>query len=171
MPTLARTTVALVAALAVAACSDPLVPPAGLPSALRAPDVSTAGWRLLERPGFSVRLPPGFEDLGLQPIDSDAAVFEKDGVSTLWYDHGIYSGPIRVPDGATEVFRDVRTRIGGRVATLVAFREGGEWLVGARWDGLGGHGPDEVALLVAGRTPLSGVRDEILAAIHSVRFR
>lgn len=157
--------------LGAAACAgDPLVPLDELPAALRVPDLATAGWERVERPGFSFLLPPGFEKLDLQPIDSDAGVFARGETSTIHYDHGAYSAPIQVPAGATEVVRDVRTRIGGREATLIAYREGGEWMVGARWDDLGASTLGELSLLLSGRTPHADVRDEILAAIHSVRF-
>ncbi|HZD03676.1 MAG TPA: hypothetical protein VE173_02125 [Longimicrobiales bacterium] len=141
-----------------------------LPPSLRAPALSTSTWTRVQRSGFSFLLPPGFENLGLQPIDSDAAVYVKDEASSLSYDYGAYSGPIHVPAGASDVIRNVRTRIGGREVTLLAFREGGAWVVGARWADLGHDAQGDLALVMTGRTPSEDVRDEILAAIHSVTF-
>ena len=155
----------------VGACStDPVVPVDRLPAALGVPALSTEGWRTLERPGFSMRVPPGFEDAGVQPIDSDAGLYRKGEASTLQYDYGAYGGRGDVPAGADEVLQDVRTRIGGREATMVAYREGGEWVVGARWEAVASSSLGELGLNVGGRTPLPEVRDQILAAIHSVRF-
>lgn len=153
------------------ACGDgPLTPPDALPDPLRSPAVATGSWARVERPGFSFLLPPGFEDLGLQPIDSDAAVYARGADSRLHYDYGMYSGPLEVPAGATEVVRDVRTRIGGREVTLVSYRHDGLRVVGARWAGLGRMGAAEIALVMLGSTPSADVRSEILAAIHSVEI-
>ena len=71
-------TLAAVVAVGAGACSDgPLVAVDELPASLQAPDLSTAGWPSVSRPDFVLPIPPGFEDLGLQPIDSDAAVFRS----------------------------------------------------------------------------------------------
>jgi len=167
----ASATVLLLVGLAFPGCGGDLLGPGDeLPDVFRAAGISTDGWRVVERPGFSIRVPPGFEDLGLQPIDSDAAVFRKGEDSTLSYDHGVYSGPIQIPPEATEVRRNVRTRIGGREATLLAYRHAGDWRVAARWDDLGSSSVGELALLVVGVTPSVDVRDRIVAAIHTVRF-
>lgn len=161
----------LLACVSAVACGDgALVPLDDLPASLQAPLLSTAAWTRVERPGFSFLLPPGFVNRGLQPIDSDAAVYVKGEGSSLSYDFGAYSGRIGVPENATDVIRDVRTRIGGRVVTLLAFREGGAWVVGARWADLGHDPQGDLALSMRGSTPSAEVRDEILAAIYSVEF-
>lgn len=148
----------------------PLVPPDALPPDLRAPAVSTRGWTLVERPGFAFRVPPGFEKLDLQPIDSDAAIYENSEGSSLSYDFGIFGGSPSIPEGGEDVRRNVVTVIGGRRADLLAYRLGDEWFVGARWPDLGRALGSTVSLVITGRASDRDVRDRILASIHSVRF-
>ena len=123
------------AVLPAASCSDPLIPVDRLPAALADPALETGGWTHVERPGFSIRMPPGFQDLGLLPIDSDAAAWEDAHGSRLHWDYGPYTAHPSVPEGASEVV-DVQTRIGGREAVLQTYRLGGGWTATARWDGL-----------------------------------
>lgn len=164
--------VVLVASLLVAAGCDggPLVAPEFLPAELRAPELETDGWTRVERPGFAFRLPPGFENLNLQPIDSDAAIYESGAGSRLSFDYGIYNVPISIPEAADRVHRQVATVLGGRPAVLVAFRHDGDWVLGARWSDLGRAGGSPVSLQMVGRTADATVRERILASIHSVRF-
>lgn len=155
----------------VACDGDPTGPGDPVPPALRDPGLSTDGWTLVERPEFRFRLPPGFEKLDLRPVDSDAAFYRKAEESTLTHDFGIYGARIAIPDGAEDVHRDVHAEIGERSAVLLAYRRDGEWVLGARWPDLGEALGSSVSLLVTGRTPDVGVRDQILAAIYSMRFR
>lgn len=150
-------------------CADSLTAPEDLPEMLAAQMDPAPEWEEVERPGFSFLLPPGFEKLPLTPIDSDAASYERN-TAFLMYDHGWYSPRPRAPEGAEDVVR-AQTRIGGRVATLLAYRLGGARVVEAFWAHVGGGGGQErVDLFMRADAEDEDDLKELVAAIHSVRF-
>ncbi len=157
----------------VAACDlGPLSPEHADPR-LRTGLVPGADWSLIERPGFSFLLPPGYRQLPLQPIDSDAATYAS-GESSLHYDYGWYSGPwtdMTEVDG-TPVEDRVRQRvwIGDRVAEMVSFRYGGTYVVRAWWERVARSNDQDEHLLVRIDTDDAHEREVLLASIHSVRF-
>ena len=164
--------VVLLLLLASLGCGDdPLVPLDDLPPAFHTEAVPGSGWTLVERPDFSFRLPPGFVDAGLQPIDSDAVRYLRSGDgSTLHFDYGPYTGRIRPPEDARGV-REVWTRIGGRRVQLVAWTGELYGVVRAWWPGVGRWAGMEAHLLLGGTFTAASGRDDLLAAIRSVRFR
>lgn len=131
-------------------------------------------WGLLEREAFTYRTPPGFENLNLQPIDSDAAAFAR-GDATLGHDYGWYSGPWTDDGtvGGVPIREKVRreARIGGRTAEVVSFRYGDRWVVHAYWPRVRRRLGQDEDLVVRGETPHPSDRAELLATVYSVRFR
>ena len=165
---LARVLLPTVAILA--ACDAGVVGPDDVDASLRTSVVPDASWATMERDLFTYRIPPGFQDQHLQPIDSDAVFFAL-GSSTLHHDYGMYTGPFSFEQHAGEALEDVveqRVRIGGRVAQVVGYRENGVYVVRASWS-LERQG-QQTYLLLDGRTEDLAVRARLLAAIYSVEF-
>jgi hypothetical protein len=122
---------------------------------------------------FFVRVPPGFLKLDVQPIDSDAATHAS-GRSSLHHDYGWYTGPWSRAQHLGEALSEVveqDVRIGGRTAQVVSYRSGEVWVVRAWWgrvrvqQGQGEH------LLLSGETEDIRIREILLAALYSVRFK
>jgi hypothetical protein len=161
----------LLTAALLAACGAGIVDPEDADARLRTPVVPDASWGRMERDLFTYRVPPGFENLDLQPIDSDA-VTHASGTSSLHHDYGMYTGPWSLGQNVGVAIADVveqTVRIGGRAAQLVSYRSGGFWTVRAWWE-MERHG-HQTYLLLEGRTEDPSVREQLLAAIYSVRFR
>jgi hypothetical protein len=155
----------------LAACEAGIVDPEHADSRLRTSVVPDASWGLLERDTFSYRIPPGFQNLNLQPIDSDAVTHASEG-STLHHDYGMYTGPWSLQQHAGDPLGDVveqSVRIGGRTAQVVSYRSDGVWVLRAWW-ALERQG-QQTYLLLEGRTPDAAVRAQLLAAVYSVQFR
>lgn len=156
---------ALLVVTLFATCGDP----AGLPEGPCAfPDLDVSGWELVERPGFSFRIPPGFEKLDLQPIDSDAARFETAvGASSLSYDFGFFSTDIDEDEA------DCTARIGGFDARLIVVNTQDRRTVSAFWPELPHEGPgpgDELTLRMDGEAANAEVLARVMAAIASVEI-
>ena len=167
----AVTLAAAVAAALVLGCDSGIVEPEDADARLRTSVVPDASWARLERDAFSYSVPPGFEDLQLQPIDSDA-VTHASGSSTLHHDYGMYTGPWSLGQHGAGVVHEVveqEVKIGGRAAQMVSYRSDGFWVVRAWWD-LERQG-QQTYLLLEGRTADLSVRAQLLAAIYSIRFR
>lgn len=130
-----------------------------------APGLDTSSWDVVDRAGFDFRLPPGFVDLQLQPIDSDAQAYELgDGEAFLTYDFGFYTADL------TDFVCSVD--IGGHPARVSLREEAGTTYVTARWRSVGqsqSGGPD-TALLMRGETGRADAVDAMLAAIHTVEI-
>lgn len=154
-------------------CGRDVVGPGEADPRLRTDVTPAADWVSVQRPGFSFLLPPDFEKLPLQPIDSDAATYAL-GESYLHHDYGFYTGPWS-HDGMINgnPIRDVvrqHVKIGGGTAELVAFRYGAIHVVRAWWSRVDtNHGQDE-HLLMRIETPDLQARAELLASIYSVEF-
>lgn len=158
----------LFAALLLAACEPGVVGPDEVDAGLRTSVVPDASWGYMERDLFSYRIPPGFQDLHLQPIDSDAVMFAS-GSSTLHHDYGWYTGPWSLEQsGAPAELVEQRVNVGGRTAQVVAYRSGSTYVVRAWW-ALERQG-QQTSLLLEGQTEEAAVRPQLLAAIYSVRF-
>lgn len=165
--------VVLVAAVAMTGCSGVLDPEDADPR-LRTSIEPDASWSTMERDAFTYRVPPGFEQIAAQPIDSDAVTFVRDEAN-LHHDYGWYTGPWtdKTEIGGAPVREVVRqeVRIGGRAAEVVSFRYGNVWVVRAWWPSVGRWGGEPGDLLLRGETVGAADRDELLAALYSVRFR
>lgn len=155
------------------ACGSGPTSPAKADPRLRTSFVPGADWSLIRRAEFSFLLPPGYDKLPLQPIDSDAATYAS-GTSSLHYDYGFYTGPWSdggQEDGATvqDLVRQ-RVSVGGRVAEVVSFRRAGAYVVRAWWRRVGqSNGQDEHLLMRIDADDLHE-REVLLAAIYSVEF-
>lgn len=159
--------------LLLAACGSGVVEPDEADPRLSTSVVPAADWERVQRDDFSFQVPPGFQKLDLQPIDSDAATWAT-GSSSLHYDYGWYTGPWSAEETIDgHRVRDVtrqRVRIGGRTAELVAFRYGAVQVVRAWWGAVdSSHGQAE-DLLVRIETDDPALRELLLASIYSVRF-
>jgi hypothetical protein len=153
-----------------AACGVDLVAPEHLPEGFRAPALDTSSWERLERSTFSYAIPPGFVDTGGIPIDSDAVSHGR-GEDSLGHDFGLYSGEwSSSPNEPISDVREVWTVLGGRRAQLVSYRLDGRYVVRAWWEGLSHASYGDLHLVVRGESATLATRDELLAAIHSVRF-
>lgn len=156
--------------LFAAACGVDLVAPEDLPEGFRAPELATSSWQRVVRDAFSYAVPPGFVDTGAIPIDSDVVSHARDE-DGLGHDFGLYSGAWRpsenVPVSDVAV---VWTVIGGRRAQLVSYRLDGRYVVRAWWESVVRASYGDLHLVVRGESTTLAVRQELLAAIHSVRF-
>jgi hypothetical protein len=162
----------LASTLVFGACEPGVVDPNAADPRLQTSVVADGSWHRVERPTFSYSVPPGFVDLGLQPIDSDAVTFAQ-GNSSLSHDFGWYTGPWRADQhhgGPLTDVVDQEVRIGGRTAQLVSYRAGGVWVVRAWWGGVRTRGGQDDDLLLHGETDDFRVRGLLLASIYSVRF-
>ena len=162
------------ASLGLLACGPGIVEPEEADSRLRTSVVAGGDWQRVDREDFSFLVPPGFEKLALQPIDSDVAAWAL-GSSSLGYDYGWYTGPWSPEESIDgQPVRDVtrqRVRIGGRTAEMVAFRYGTVHVVRAWWGEVDrSHGQDE-HLMLRIETDDRGLREQLLASIYSVQFR
>lgn len=159
---------ALMVVMVLATCGNP-AGPAGLgEQACAFPDLDVSGWEVVDRPGFSFRIPPGFEKLDLQPIDSDAARYEtQDGASSLSYDFGFFSADIDEDEA------DCTARIGGFDARVAVVNTQDRRTVSAFWPELPNEGPalgDELALRMDGEAASAEELARLLAAIGTVEI-
>jgi hypothetical protein len=164
---------ALAIAGVLSACALGVVDPDSTDSRLRSSVVPDDSWTRVERANFSYAVPPGFLKLDVQPIDSDAATHAS-GSSSLHHDYGWYTGPWSRAQHLGEALSEVveqDVRIGGRTAQVVSYRSGEVWVVRAWWgrvrvqQGQGEH------LLLSGETEDIRIREILLAALYSVRFK
>ena len=156
--------------VAAAACGLDIVAPENLPQSFRAPALETSSWQRLVRDAFSYAIPPGFEDTGGIPIDSDAVVHAR-GEDSLHHDFGLYSAQW-TPSGNEGVsdIEEVWTILGGRRAQLVSYRLDGRYVVRAWWGSVARAPYGDLDLVLRGEATSPSVREELLAAIHSLRF-
>lgn len=154
-------------------CGREVLGPEQTDPRLRTEVAPAPDWIFVQRPGFSFLLPPGFQELRLQPIDSDAATYAR-VTSFLHHDYGFYTGPWSNEgqvDGSP--IRDIVRQwvlIGGRVAEVVAFRYGEVSVVRAWWGDVARSEGQSLHLLMRVETDDEHVRAELLASIYSVRF-
>lgn len=155
-----------------ASCVSPISPENADPP-LRTSIVPDDTWERVIRPGFggstgfSFSLPPRFEKLPVQPIDSDAGVYIRQEAS-IHYDFGPYTS---APDaeGTDEVMR--RMQIADRTALVVSYRRtDGRRVVAAWWKEVSRSAVGANHLLMVSEFSSEADRPEILAAIYSVRF-
>lgn len=162
----------LVLASLLVACQLSAIDPQSADPRLQTSVVPDGSWQRMQRETFSYSVPPGFVNLQLQPIDSDAVTFALGG-SSLHHDYGWYTGawsPEQHHGGALSEVVEQRVRVGGRTAQLVAYRSDGVWVVRAWWEKVRTRSSQDEDLLLYGQTDDSRVRALLLAAIYSVRF-
>lgn len=153
-----------------AGCGVNLVAPEDLPEGMRDPELDTSTWQRLSRDAFSYAIPPGFVDVGAIAIDSDAVSHVR-GEDNLHHDFGLYSAPwSQSPNIEVSDVEEVETTLGGRRAQLVSYRLDGRYVVRAWWGGVVETPSGDLDLVLRGEAATTSVREELLAAIHSIRF-
>src|SRR5690606_39210219 len=70
---------------------------AGTASPCDLPTPPTTGWMLQDEGAFTLRLPPGYERVEAQGIDSQVGIWEAPG-KRISYDLGFYSNPLTPND-------------------------------------------------------------------------
>ncbi len=109
--------------LLLIACQRAVDPDAATTTACPAPVTDTAGWSVVERDAFSFRLPPAFESVDAQGIDSDVALFRTaDGRSEISFDLGWYSNDLRNDPSVYVSYDACAAEVGGHPALIVTGR-------------------------------------------------
>lgn len=138
--------------------------------------VSTEGWRLVDLGPFSMRVPPGFEQADVQPIDSRAGAFRRtSNGAEITYDYGWYSNELA--PNATVLTEEVRCtdNIGGMSATIVIgewnerSESAGEYVVAGAWRNVE-RGDQPVHLTVWSTTRDSSEIAMLREVLQSVQF-
>jgi hypothetical protein len=119
------------------ACSSPIGPDKELDyKALGAETVcmpeelpSTADWRIIDRGAFRYRVPPDFQQIQVQGIDSDVQLWAASELRFASYDYGWYSNSLVNAQDALDGYSACREAIGGYPAALIF-----------GWDSAGGWG-------------------------------
>ena len=135
--------------------------------------VVTGSWQLIDRGAFSFRLPPGYDSVLVQPIDSHVERWEAGPLRAIDFDAGWYSSTLRELRGLQD-YTECRVVSDLRVGLLVtgwddegAFVDVGEkFVVAATWREVqpGFH------LTMAGITPNADELPTFVAMLMSVRF-
>ena len=146
------------------------------------PPIDITSWELVERQQFSFHLPPGFQQVPAQGIDSDVSRYEADaGASMISFDLGWYSNELREDPARYADYRQCREMIGGRRATVITTRlqntgspaEDGRLVAAATWRNIGGA-PDtsrtKVHLTVWSATRDAERLPQLLAMLRTVRI-
>lgn len=146
-----------------AACASR--PPGEAPCSFATPPVT--GWTTYDEGGFTIRLPPAYERIPVQGIDSRVGRWEGPGGS-VGYDLGAYANPLRPNELTPFPGLVVCQESDGRGAPRIIRYSppAGGYAVSAHWPGSGTTGP----LTVEGVVERPEDRGEILAIIHSVRM-
>ena len=93
------------------------------------------GWE--SQPGFSLRLPPGWELNELQGIDSYVGEVVGDGVR-LTFDYGGYSWSLDPADDPDHSYTVTYEEIGGVEAKVLAPKDSSDGFTGVYFQSLGG---------------------------------
>lgn len=135
-------------------------------------DIDTAAWPVVEERDFSFRLPPGFAEDSVQPIDSHVRRWSNGAGGVLSFDYGWYSSTLaefRNNDDATECAVTIGS-FGATAATARGFegdpRTDGAWIVGVTWRDV----RPGVHLTMFGIAPDTALASELMAAMRSTVF-
>lgn len=171
---------AFCAALLAAACAPRM--PGPIPSVQVGPcearAADTTGWRLVEHREFVFRVPPEFERMPVQPIDSDVAQWGTGPRRFVVYDFGLYSSDLQE---ATRLagYNSCTMHIGGRAAFVVAgWDSAGRWaapgpklVVAAAWRDLRPGTTSSVHLSLSATSDRMTEYGTLVAIVRSVRFK
>ncbi|MEN8376677.1 MAG: hypothetical protein ABFS34_14715 [Gemmatimonadota bacterium] len=164
--------------LGLAACSPEPTARSEVPSLLTrlaeegcpVPDqMASPEWEEVRGSAFRFRLPEGFTQVVVQPIDSETALFVSSS-GHITYDFGPYSsGFVGASVEGRMIIAECETTIGGRTAQLGLFRDFGELRVAAWWPELGDGliGPDHLSLGGFAKDPATA--NALLATALSVQ--
>ena len=176
-----------IALVFVAACSAPAPEPdatagseyttaASAGACTLGTEVDTRSWTLIEDRGFSFRLPPGFVEQDIQPIDSHVREWSDGAGGFLSFDYGWYSSTLEEFATNAEHSRCDVT-IGGRAGIAAMARGFAEdprsedgWVVGVSWRNVSGDATQPNHLTMHGVAPDLERAALVMAAIRSVQF-
>lgn len=134
----------------------------------------TTTWTTHDEGDFSLKLPPGFETVEAQSVDSQVGRWKKDS-STVHYDLGSYANPLD-PDEQDYFSELVVCQAGDAPDTprIVVYRHSmngtNKTYMGAHWAAPLASIPGNVSLTIVGTTPNAKNRSKMLAVFQSVRF-
>ena len=172
-------TAACCAALLAAACAPRMPEP--IPSVhvgpCVAPAADTAGWRVIDHGAFVFRVPPDFERMPVQPIDSDVGQWGTGPRRFVSYDLGWYSSTLREAT-ALAGYTSCTMPIGDRAAFVVAgWDSAGTWLgggpklvVAATWQNLRRGPMAAVHLTLSAASDRRHEYGTLVAIVRSVRI-
>jgi hypothetical protein len=131
--------------------------------------LAPSSWTSVSGSAFRIRIPDGFRQVAVQPVDSETALFES-AAGVLTYDYGPESAGI--PDeeapSIVQVVARCETEIDGRAVELGHFRVGQMHVLAAWWPNLGEAFGGPANLTLVGRSASPGVVDDLLATLLSV---
>lgn len=167
---------ALLATLCAIGCADdPLEPSDALLARLAAEGcpvpsaVAPADWTQVSGSAFRFRIPDGFRQVFVQPVDSETGLFRA-VAGDLTYDFGPYSAAPDLVDGPgdADILGACETTLRGRTVRLAVYSAGAERIVVGWWPNLGEAFGGPASLSLDGRTESPAVVDALLAALLSV---
>lgn len=132
----------------------------------------TTGWIRYDEGDFSVKLPPRFENVKAESVDSQVGRWEF-GNAFVYYDFGIYSNPLDPKKQGT--FPDItvcqESEEGAPRIVVYRSKADGGVRLGAHWPELPLNVFHRTALTLVGAAPDRYSRSELLAVIQSVRWK
>ena len=143
-----------------------------------APAADTTGWRIVEHDAFLFLVPPDFQRMPVQPVDSDVAQWGTGPRRSAIYDFGPFSSDLQE---ATRLagYSSCATQIGDRAAFLVAgwdsagtwFGGGPKLVVAATWRDLRPGTTSSVHLTLSATSDRRNEYGVLVAIVRSVRFK
>lgn len=144
-----------------------------------APAADTAGWQLIERPGFSFRVPPDFEAVAVQGIDSQVEQYEAPANQAVVHlDRGWYSNDLHHDPDVFAQYESCSATIGGHPALVVtgvlrSDSAHAPHVAAATWrdvPALRGDSQQPVHLTMWGEVRDTTRMADVVAILHSVQF-
>lgn len=131
----------------------------------------TADWIRYDEGDFSVKLPPHFESVEAESVDSQVGRWES-GNAFIYYDFGIYSNPLDPKKQGTFSDMTVCQQSKGRSPRIVVYRSEADGTVrlGAHWPAPSLDVFHRTALTLVGTASDRYSRAELLAVIQSVQW-
>ena len=150
-----------------------LTPRAPIP-ACATPPTTAESWDLVDEGYFSLRIPPGFNEVPVQPLDSHVRQWEAGSLRIIKFDAGLYSSPLRELRDLRG-YSECRFSIDGVGTLLVSgwdhysriLVRDRKYVVAATWRDIspGAH------LTIIGVTPTASEQATLMAVMRSVRFK
>ena len=171
---IAQRRAALVMLALLAACRT-LVPAAPPVAPCAAPPVDRTGWSLKDETDFSFSVPPQYESIPAQGIDSRVGRYSSpDGSESVWFDYGRYSNDLRLDSERMADYHACSEEIDGQLAYIVTYRvrddlpaeQDRRYVAAATWRDL----RPEMHLTVQGEARSPEALPRLLSVLRSVRF-
>lgn len=149
------------------------------PAPCQAAGANMEGWQRVEHAAFSFHIPPGYERVPVQPIDSEMARWTAGARRAVSYSLGWHSSDLHEAEPLAG-YISCRMDLGGHPALLVAAWDvAGDWggeggpklIVAATWRDIlpGGELPVHLTLYATGE--LEGDYGTLVAIVRSVRIK